>query len=102
MPTIWFAKSRELGLLRAGRMLSFIVAILAVSPRAQAADSATERVSQAQSACLSGDCATGVAILAELYVSTRNAICVLVVLDRCGRGGGRRGHGGSAAFARLR
>lgn len=37
---------------------------------------ATERAAQAQTACLTGDYAKGVAILAELYVSTRNAIYI--------------------------
>jgi hypothetical protein len=47
-------------------------AMLAVPLAALADTDAAERAAQAQAACLSGDPAKGVSILAELYVSTRN------------------------------
>jgi hypothetical protein len=74
---------------RAGRVLLFHMAILVVSPRAWAAGGdTTDLAAQAQAACLAGDCSKGVAILADLYVSTRNAIYIFNqgrCFEQCGR-----------------
>ncbi len=70
-------RNRRSAPLRTWRLLWLSLIMLAAPVAARATGgTATERAAQAQTACLTGDYAKGVAILAELYVSTRNAIYI--------------------------
>ena len=74
-------KIRKPSLLR-GRLLLFTLAFLA-APLAARAGAKENKERAAKTACLAGDYAKGVALLAELYVSSSNDVTYLFNQGRC-------------------